>query len=136
MRRTAIVDISNLERQRLVAVTTALFTHGSDDPELQHVWLHLEAVTILIRVAGDWTLRITPDEPRKSYTMPELGSRVDIVPAPAEVPFVRHVGERLVRVRERFDAEDPAQCVGAEFVFDTASVVARSFGGDLHLTGR
>ncbi|WP_394301732.1 hypothetical protein [Sphaerimonospora cavernae] len=68
--------------------------------------------------------------------MRELGSRVDIVPAPVEVPFVRHVGERLLRVAERFDVEDSAQCVEAEFVFDTGSVLAHSFGGDLHLAGR
>lgn len=128
-----MVDLSRVECQRLVAVTAALFTHGSDDPKLVDVWLHLESVTVIVRVAADWTLRIAPDEPQESYTMPELGSRVDVVPASEEVPFVRHVGERLVRVIERFDAEAFNQCMEAEFVFDTGSVVAWSFGGDLHL---
>ncbi len=130
-----MVDLSSLERQRLVAVTAALFTHDSDAPELQHVWLHLEAMIVLVYVASDWALRITPDEPGESYTMEEFDSRVDIVPAPADVPFVRHIGERLVRVTEEFDIMDPAQCVEAEFVFDTGCVAARSFSGDLHLTG-
>ncbi|MFC3983209.1 hypothetical protein [Streptosporangium jomthongense] len=93
-------------------------------------------MTVLVRVASDWQLRITLDEPEESYTMPELGSRVDVVLAPNGVPFVRHVGERLVRVIERFDAEAYDQCMEAEFVFDTGSVVAWSFGGDLHLVGR
>ncbi|MEV7012275.1 hypothetical protein [Streptosporangium sp. NPDC051022] len=132
---SGMADLSRVEHQRLVAVTAALFTHGSDDPELVDVWLHLESVTVMVCVAADWTLRITPDEPEESYTMPELGSRVDVVPAPDEVPFVRHVGERLVRVIERFDAEAFNQCMEAEFVFDTGSVAAWSFGGDLHLAG-
>ncbi|MEU1731358.1 hypothetical protein [Streptosporangium sp. NPDC020145] len=93
-------------------------------------------MTVLVRVAADWTLQIAPDEPGESYTMPELGSRVDIVPVPDEVPFVRHVGERLVRVIERFDAEAYDECIEAEFVFDTGSVVAWSFEGDLHLADR
>ncbi|WP_246645168.1 hypothetical protein [Nonomuraea ceibae] len=92
-------------------------------------------MTVVVRVAADWTFRITPGEPGESYTMPELGSRVDIVPASAAVPFVRHVGERLVRVVEESDVEDPDRCVGAEFVFETGSVAAWSFGGDLHLAG-
>jgi hypothetical protein len=65
--------------------------------------------------------------------MDDLGSRGDIIPAPAHVPFVRHIGERPVRVIERFDTEDPAQCVAAEFIFDTGSVTACSFAGDLHM---
>lgn len=129
------MNLPSLEHQRLDAVTAALFTHRSDAPELQHVWLHLEAITVLVYVASDWALRITPSEPGKSYAMEELGSRVDIVPAPADVPFIRHIGERLVRVAEKFDTVDPAQCVEAKFVFDGGRVVARSFGGDLHLAG-
>ncbi|WP_311931919.1 hypothetical protein [Microbispora sp. H11081] len=129
------MDLPSLEHQRLVAVTAALFTHESDAPELQHVWLHLEAIIVLVYVASDWALRITPSEPGDSYAMEGLGSRVDIVPAPAAVPFVRHIGERLVRVTEEFDTVDPVQCVEAEFVFDGGVVVARSFGGDLHLVG-
>ncbi|MBG0830755.1 hypothetical protein HS041_23630 [Planomonospora sp. ID67723] len=130
-----MVDLSSLERQRLVAVTAALFTHGIDAPELLHVWLHLESVTVVVRVTADWTLHITPDEPGESYTMPELGSRVDVVPTPADAPFVRHVGERLVRVVEGFDIDQPAQRVQARFVFETGSVVAWSFEGGLHLVG-
>ncbi|MBB4917341.1 hypothetical protein FHS44_004449 [Streptosporangium saharense] len=129
------MDLSRVEGQRLVAVIGALFVHGSDAPELSHVWLRLESVTLLVRVAADWTLRIEPDEPEESYTMPEWDSRVDVVPASDGVPFVRHVGERLVRVVEWFDVEDHDELMEAEFVFDTGSVVAWSFGGDLHLAG-
>ncbi|MFC6405038.1 hypothetical protein [Planobispora longispora] len=125
-----------MEHQRLMAVAAALFVHGTDTPELLHLWLRLETVTVVVRVAADWTFHIAPDEPGESYTMPELGSRVDIVPASVEVSSARHVGERLVRVVEEFDAEDPDQGVGAEFVFETGSVVAWSFEGDLHLAGR
>ncbi|MBE3009165.1 hypothetical protein IL992_08150 [Microbispora sp. NEAU-D428] len=128
-----MMDLSDLEGLRLVAVTAALFTHTSDAPELLHVWLHLETTTVVVRDTADWALHITPDEPGESYTMEELGSRVDIVPAPAEVPFVRHVGERLVRVTRGFDAEDPTQWVEAEFVFETGRVIAEAFGGDLRL---
>ncbi|MFS1299741.1 hypothetical protein [Streptosporangium longisporum] len=131
-----VVDFPSLERQRLMAVTAALFTHGADTPELLHLWLHLETVTVVVRVAADWTFHITPDEPGESYAMQELDSRVDMVPASAEVFFVRHVGDRLVHVVEKFDTEVPAQCVGAEFIFETGSVVAQSFEGDLHLAGR
>ncbi|GAA3440759.1 hypothetical protein Pve01_42100 [Planomonospora venezuelensis] len=112
-----------------------MFTHGTDTPELLHVWLHLESVTVLVDVAPDWELRIRPDEPGESYAMPGLGSRVDIVPAPADVPFTWRVGEGLVHVMEKFDTTDPAQRVEALFVFDGGSVVAWSFGGDLHLAG-
>ncbi|MEV7013750.1 hypothetical protein [Streptosporangium sp. NPDC051022] len=125
-----------MERQRLVAVTAARSTDESGVSEVFEVWLHLEPVTVLVRVAADWTLRITSDEPGESYTMPEFGIRVDVIPAPDEVPFVRHIGERLVRVIERFDSRYLTQRMGAEFVFDTGSVVAWSFGGDLHLAGR
>ncbi|GAA3077076.1 hypothetical protein [Streptosporangium carneum] len=131
-----MVDLSRLERQRLVAVTAALFTDESDVSEVFEVWLHLESATVEVRVAADWTLRITPDEPGESYVMPEFGSRVDVVRAPDEVPFTRHVGERLVRVIERFDVEAFGQCMEAEFVFGTGNVVAWSFGGDLHLADR
>ncbi|MEV6868006.1 hypothetical protein AB0M44_44360 [Streptosporangium subroseum] len=48
---------------------------------------------------------------------------------------MRHVGERLVRVVERFDSDDPTQRAEVEFAFDTGTVIARSFGGDLHLAG-
>ncbi|MFF0572888.1 hypothetical protein [Streptosporangium saharense] len=129
------MDPSRVEGQRLVAVIGALFVYGSDAPKLTEVWLRLESMTILVRVAADWTLRITPDEPEESYTMPEWDSRVDVVPASDEVPFVHHVGERLVRVVEGFDAEAYDELMEAEFVFDTGSVVAWSFGGDLHLAG-
>ncbi|WP_432932160.1 hypothetical protein ACQPZZ_13800 [Microbispora sp. CA-135349] len=127
------MDLSGLEGLRLAAVTAALFTHQSDAPELLHVWLHLETTTVVVRDTADWALRVTPDQPGESYIMEELGSRVDIVPAPAEVPFIRHVGERLVRVTKGFDTEDPAQWVKAEFVFETGCVIAAAFGGDLHL---
>ncbi|MFC0862702.1 hypothetical protein ACFHYQ_10380 [Sphaerimonospora cavernae] len=63
------MDLSSLERQRLVAVTAALFTHESDVRELLHVWLHLEEATVRVHVAADWALRITRDEPGESYTM-------------------------------------------------------------------
>ncbi|MEU6409519.1 hypothetical protein [Microbispora sp. NPDC046933] len=127
------MDLSALEGLRLIAVTAALFTHESDVPELLHVWLHLETATVVVRDTADWALRVTPDEPGESYTMEELSSRVDVVPAPAEVPFVRHVGERLVCVTKGFDAEDPIQWVEAEFVFETGRVIAEAFGGDLRL---
>ncbi|WP_260614727.1 hypothetical protein [Microbispora sp. KK1-11] len=129
-----VMELSDLEGLRLVSVTAALFTHRSDAPELLHVWLRLETTTVVVRDTADWALRITPDEPEESYAMEELGSRVDIVPAPAEVPFVRHVGERLVRVTKGFDAEDPARWVEAEFVFETGRVIAEAFGGDLRLS--
>ncbi|MEU8173649.1 hypothetical protein AB0C14_12290 [Microbispora hainanensis] len=129
-----MMDLSALEGLCLTAVTAALFTHESDAPELLHVWLHLETTTVVVRDTADWALRIVPDEPGDGYTMEGLGCRVDIVPAPAEVPFVRHVGERLVQVSKGFDPEDPAQWVEAEFVFETGRVVAQAFGGDLRLS--
>ncbi|MFG1859724.1 hypothetical protein [Microbispora bryophytorum] len=98
-----MMDLSALEGLCLTAVTAALFIHESDAPELLHVWLHLETTTVVVRDTTDWALHIVPDEPGDGYTMEELGSRVDIVPAPAEVPFVRHVGERLVQVSRGFD---------------------------------
>ncbi|QYC38388.1 hypothetical protein Nocox_03800 [Nonomuraea coxensis DSM 45129] len=67
--------------------------------------------------------------------MDELGSRVDVVSAPDDVPFVRHIGERLVRAVERFGGGvDGTERVGVEFVFDSGSVVAESWAGDLRLT--
>ncbi|MFE0146238.1 hypothetical protein ACFWY5_03810 [Nonomuraea sp. NPDC059007] len=85
-------------------------------------------------VRADWSLRVERSELRLGYAMEELGSRVDIDPASDEVPFARHVGERLVRVVERVDSDDTTERVGAEFVFDLGSVRAETFGGDLRLT--
>lgn len=65
--------------------------------------------------------------------MEELGSRIDVIPAPREVPFTRHIGELLLRVVEQVDDEDFGQCMEAEFAFEGGSVVARSYGGDLHM---
>ncbi|MER6177801.1 hypothetical protein [Streptosporangium sp. NPDC001681] len=130
------MDLSEVEHKRLTAVTAARFTHESEIPEILHVWLHLETAIVRVHVGPDWTFRITPDELEESYVMEELGSRVDVISAPREVPFVRHIGERLGRVTERFDDEDPAQCMGAESVFETGSVLAWSFGGDLHMADR
>lgn len=128
------MELSALEGLRLTAVTAALFTHESDAPELLHVWLHLETTTVVVRDTADWALCVVPDEPGDGYTMEELGSRVDIVPAPAEVPFIWHVGERLVQVSKGFDPDDPTQWVGAEFIFETGRVIAQAFGGDLRLS--
>ncbi|MDA0638221.1 hypothetical protein OUY22_32850 [Nonomuraea sp. MCN248] len=88
-----------------------------------------------IGVAADWSFRIEPGEPGQGYVMEELGSRVDVVSAPDDVPFVPHVGGRLIRVVERFGGGvDGTERVGAEFVFDSGSVVAESWAGDLRLT--
>jgi hypothetical protein len=135
-RHSGVVDLSEVEHKRLTAVTAARFTQGAEVPEILHVWLHLETAIVRVHAGPDWTFQITPDDLEKSYVMEELGSRVDVIPAPREVPFVRHVGERLGRVTERFDDRDPAQCMGAEFVFEMGSVLAWSFGGDLHMAGR
>ncbi|WP_186404618.1 hypothetical protein [[Actinomadura] parvosata] len=87
-----------------------------------------------VRVAADWSFQIKPGEPGPSYVMEEWGSRVDVVAALDDVPFVRHIGERLVRVVERFGGGvDGSERVGAEFVFDSGSVVADSWGGDLRM---
>ncbi|WP_020544814.1 hypothetical protein [Nonomuraea coxensis] len=116
-------------------MVVAQFVHGSDAPEVIDVWLRLESVIIGIGVAADWSLVIEPDEPGQGYVMDELGSRVDVVSAPDDVPFVRHIGERLVRAVERFGGGvDGTERVGVEFVFDSGSVVAESWAGDLRLT--
>ncbi|WP_431931684.1 hypothetical protein [Nonomuraea jabiensis] len=129
------MDLAGLAHKRLIGVVVAQFVHETDAPEVIDVWLRLEPVTIGVEVAADWSFRIERSEPGQSYVMEELGSRVDVVSAPDDVPFVRHIGERLVRVVERFGGGvDGTERVGAEFVFDSGTVVAESFGGDLRMT--
>ncbi|GAA3570892.1 hypothetical protein GCM10022419_059700 [Nonomuraea rosea] len=128
------MDLASLAHERLVGVTVSQFVHGAAAPEVIEVWLHLESLTVGVRVAADWSFHITPCEPGESYVMEELGSRVDVVSAPEGVPFERHIGERLIRGVERFDEEEGTERVGAEFVFESGIVVAESFGGDLRLT--
>ncbi|MET7333346.1 hypothetical protein [Nonomuraea sp. NPDC005650] len=118
--------------ERLIGVTVAQFVHEPDIPEVVDVWLLFESVTVGVMVAADWSFRIEPCVPGQSYVMEELGSRVDVISAPDDVPFVRHIGERLIRVVERFGGGvDGTEQVGAEFVFDSGTVIAESFGGDL-----
>ncbi|MEV4060072.1 hypothetical protein [Nonomuraea dietziae] len=127
------VDLSDLEGRRLVAVTAAQFTQESDPPVITEVWLQLESLVVNVYVASDWVLRVTPGVPGEGYVMEELGGRVDVISAPAEVPFVRHIGDRLLRVVEQFDDEAVGQCVEVEFAFERGCVIARSFGGDLYV---
>ncbi|MFC4591262.1 hypothetical protein [Sphaerisporangium corydalis] len=130
---TATVNLSTLTRRRLVSVTVAQYIYRDDAPEVTDVWLHLEHLTIGVDVGADWSFRITPAEPGQGYTMDDLGARVEIVPAPGTVPFARYVGELLVGVEAWFDPDDPSDGVGAEFAFESGSVLAKSFGGELHL---
>lgn len=128
------MDLASLTDKRLIGVVVAQFVHGANAPEVIEVWLRLESLIIEIRVASDWSFRIEPGEPGQSYVMEELGSRVDVVSAPDDVPFIRHIGERLIRVVERFGGGvDGTERVGAEFVFDSGSVVAESWAGDLRM---
>ncbi|MEV4474703.1 hypothetical protein [Nonomuraea sp. NPDC049504] len=130
------MDLAILTDKRLFGVVAAQFGHGAGAPEVIEVWLRLEAVVIGIGVASDWSFQIEPGEPGQSYVMEEWGSRVDVVSAPDSVPFVRHIGERLVRVVERFGGGvDGTELMGAEFVFESGSVAADSWGGDLRLAG-
>ncbi|MBB5776914.1 hypothetical protein [Nonomuraea jabiensis] len=129
------MDLAGLAHKRLIEVIVAQFVHKTDAPEVIDVWLRFESGTIGVEVAADWSFRIEPCEPGQSYVMEELGSRVDVISAPDDVPFVRHIGERLIRVVERFGGGvDGTERVGAEFVFDSGAVVAESFGGDLRMS--
>ncbi|MET8869483.1 hypothetical protein ABZW11_41700 [Nonomuraea sp. NPDC004580] len=129
------MDLAVLTDEHLVGVVAAQFVHGADAPEVIEVWLRLESVIVGVRVAADWSFQIAPDEPGQGYVLEEWGDRVDVVSAPDSVPFVRHIGERLVRVVERFcDGANGPEVMGAEFVFESGSVVAESWGGDLRLT--
>ncbi|MBT2226042.1 hypothetical protein KLK06_09265 [Nonomuraea sp. NEAU-A123] len=116
-------------------MVVAQFVHGTNTPEVIDVWLRLESMIIGVEVAADWSFRIEPGEPGLNYVMEELGSRVDVTAAPDDIPLVRHIGERLIRVVERFGSGvDGAERVGAEFVFDSGTVVAESWAGDLRMT--
>ncbi|GAA3473089.1 hypothetical protein [Nonomuraea roseola] len=126
------MDVTALESQRLVAVTASQFTHRSDAPVIGEVWLGFDALTVNLGVASDWELRITPEEPGESYVMEELGSRVDVIIAPDEVPFVRHIGQRLLRLVEEFD-EVSGQRMRLDFEFEDGTVIARSWGGDMQM---
>jgi hypothetical protein len=129
------MDLAGLAGKRLIGVVAAQFMHGTDTPEAIEVWLHLESVIIGVGVAADWSFRIESGEPGQSYVMEELGSRIDVIPAPDDVPFLRHIGGRLIRVVERFGGGvDGAERVGVEFVFDSGTVIAESWAGDLRLT--
>ena len=126
------MDLASLATKRLIEVVVAQFVHGTNVPEVIEVWLRLESVIIGVEVAADWSFQIEPGEPRQSYVMEELGSRVDVVSAPDDVPFVRHIGERLIRVVERCGGGvDGTERVGAEFVFDSGTAAAETWGGDL-----
>lgn len=127
-------DLRAWEGQRLVAVTAAWCVARSGPRDLVDVWLRLEDTNFVhVDVAADWTLRIESGEPYRPYTMPELDSWVEVEAEPAQVPFTMHIGERLRRIIEIFDSTQPTELARAEFLFETGSVAAWSFGGDLHL---
>jgi hypothetical protein len=129
------MDFAGLADKRLIGVVAAQFAHGTDTPEVIEVWLRLESLIIGVGVAADWSFRIESGGPGQSCVMEELGSRVDVISAPDDVPFVRHIDERLIGVVERFGGGvDGAERVGVEFVFDSGTVIAESWAGDLRLT--
>ncbi|MEV0586764.1 hypothetical protein [Nonomuraea sp. NPDC050310] len=125
------MDITGLEGQRLVVVTASQFTHQSEAPVIDEVWLGFQAVTVNLGVDAHWELRLTTEGPRESYVMEELGSRVDVITSPDEVPFVRHIGKRLLRLVEEFDEVGQRMRLG--FEFEDGTVIARSWGGDLQM---
>ncbi|MEU4227503.1 hypothetical protein AB0F17_24695 [Nonomuraea sp. NPDC026600] len=129
------MDLAGLADKRLIGVVIAQLVRGTNTPEVIDVWLRLESVIIGVEVAADWSFRIERGEPGLNYAIEELGSRVDVIAAPDDIPFVGHIGERLIRVVERFGGGvDGAERVGAEFVFDSGTVVAESWAGDLRMT--
>lgn len=87
------MDLAALENLRLASVVASQFTYRTEAPVIFEVWLTFETLTVNLRVAADWELRIAPEEPGESYVMEELGSRVDVITAPDEVPFVRYIGQ-------------------------------------------
>jgi hypothetical protein len=126
-------DFRDCEGQRLVGVAAAWHTHESGPRELVDVWLRLEnSSSVHIDVAPDWTLRVESSEPYPAYEMPELSSGIEVEADLAGVPLTQHIGERLRRIVETYDSQ-PYERKQAEFVFETGSVTAWSFGGDLHL---
>ncbi|MEV4802542.1 hypothetical protein AB0K18_21205 [Nonomuraea sp. NPDC049421] len=127
------MDVTALENLRLAGVVASQFTHRSEAPVIGEVWLRFEALTVNLGVAADWELRIDPEEPGEGYVMEELGSRVDVITAPDEVPFVRYIGQRLRRLVEEFD-DLSGQRMRMSFEFEDGAVIARSWGGDLQMT--
>ncbi|MEV4218823.1 hypothetical protein [Nonomuraea sp. NPDC049725] len=127
------MDVTALESLRLAGVVASQFTHRSEAPVIGEVWLRFETLTVNLGVAAGWELRIAPAEPGEGYVMEELGSRMDVITAPDDVPFVRYIGQRLRCLVEEFD-DFSGQRMRMAFEFEGGAVIARSWGGDLQIT--
>jgi hypothetical protein len=126
-------DFRRGEGQRLVEVAVAWYVPASGQRSAVDIWLRLESTDFLhINVASDWTLRLELDKPYRPYEMPELSSRIELEADPPSVPFVLHTGERIRHIVETFDLQR-CERKQAEFVFETASVLVWSDGGDINL---
>lgn len=114
-------------------MAAAWYVAGTGPRELVDVWLRLESSGFVqVTVAADWTLRITESDPYSPYEMPELESRIEVEIVVAGIPMTQHLNERLLEITESFDP-DVDERKEAEFHFETGSVIACAFGGDLHL---
>ncbi|MFC6433183.1 hypothetical protein ACFQBR_31670 [Nocardiopsis tropica] len=87
---------------------------------------------VRLTTGSDWCLVVDDAAPRSGDDMGEHGT-VEVAPWTHGSPFVRHAGETVVAVHERFDSYTGR--VGLEIVFPTGSVEYGSWNGDLRPVG-
>ncbi|MGW1530892.1 hypothetical protein [Streptomyces aureus] len=83
-----------------------------------------------ITIGSDWCLIVESRAPYKGYDMAEYG-RVEVGPAAHETPFVEHLGETVLAVREEGSEHGR---LALEITFPSGRVRCDGWEGDLRLS--
>ena len=87
-------------------------------------WTHITA-------GSDWCLITEPSGPFEGCDMGEYG-RMEVRQIRSGTPLADHVGEKVVRVRQKFGSRTGR--MGLDLVFASGTVHFDSGTGDLHMT--
>ncbi|MDI2129562.1 hypothetical protein [Yinghuangia seranimata] len=122
---------SRLVGRRLLRVTSAWYHYGDNEPELLHVWLHMDGLGPVQAHTPGEGLALLLTKPHEPYTMDEYGS-VTLDDDSPDVALTRFVGETVRAVRSityrdgRF-----ASPSGVVLEFDGGRVRLLAFGDGL-----
>ncbi|MFJ7248469.1 hypothetical protein ACIQWA_28105 [Kitasatospora sp. NPDC098652] len=129
-----MVTPEDLVGRQVQRVTCSWFqaSDGGGEPELLHMWLHVEDLGPVRFHTLDHILDLRIDEPHDSYDMDMLGN-VTVSDAPDEFPLAPFTGSRLVSIQHIRQRSIDSR-VGFELAFQAGSVRILALADDLVVT--
>ncbi|MFF2302589.1 hypothetical protein ACFVVP_08830 [Streptomyces sp. NPDC058128] len=127
------MSVQSLVGRRVTQVVASWHVYGGSAPTGPlDVWLvDEEGTPVLVTTGSDWCLRVEVSEPHAGYDMGESGL-VTVGPLGDETPLARHIGERILAVRE--EHEPRTGRIALELSFPDGRVRCDGWAGDLRLT--